>query len=127
MTRRKTRGDRREEKKACCGPPVPATAPKGGMCLNPLECAEAMKALSDPNRIKLIRALIGRERTVSEISRVTGLAPSRVSHHLGRMRLAGLVESVRNGRTVVYSVSKRIATEWGLDLGCSCIMFRKLQ
>ena len=50
---------RSAERKPCCGPPVPTTAPGDGMCLNPLECADAMKVLSDPNRIKIIRKFMG--------------------------------------------------------------------
>lgn len=85
-----------------------------------------MKVLADPNRIRIIRALIGGSRNVSEISEITGLDVHRISHHLGRMRLAGIVACTREGRNIIYSIHSRIASESGLDLGCSQIVFRPL-
>jgi len=117
---------RRAAKTLCCGPPVPAKTPKDGMCREPAECAEAMKVLGDSNRLKIIRALTGGPLNVGEICRKTGLVQHRVSHHLGRMRPAGLVECMREGRKVVYRINPRIATRWGLDFGCCYIMFREL-
>jgi len=86
-----------------------------------------MKVLADANRIRIIRVLIEGPCNVGQIAEQTGLGPHRVSHHLGRMRLAGIVEGVRDGRSVVYRVSPRIVTESGLDLGCACILFRALR
>lgn len=117
---------KRKTGKPCCGPPVPVKAPRDGMCTEPGSCAAAMKALADTNRLKIIRALVGGPLNVTQISEKTGLAQHRVSHHLGRMRPAGLVECDRDGRKVVYRINAGIATDWGLDLGCCCIMFRKL-
>ena len=85
-----------------------------------------MKALSDPNRIRIIRALIGGPLSVGQIAEKTDLSVHRVSHHLGRMRSAGLVDAKREGRMIIYRIHPRIATEGGLDLGCSCILFRAL-
>ena len=96
------------------------------MCCNPDECAAAMKVLADPNRIRIIRALVGGPRRVGQVAVAACLPPHRVSHHLGRMRLAGLVETRREGRFVVYRIHARVATPGGLDLGCSRILFRTL-
>ena len=85
-----------------------------------------MKVLGDSNRLKIIRALTKGPRNVGQISKETGLGPHRVSHHLGRMRPAGLVECMREGRKVVYHIHPNIATKWGLDFGCCCILFRDL-
>ena len=121
---------RRRRKKVepagCCGRPVPEKAPRDGLCQSTGECAQAMKVLAEPSRLQITRALVGGPRSVSQIVEATGLKLHSVSHHLGRMRLAGLVDSVRDGRNVVYSIRQGIATEWGLDFGCCCILFRKL-
>jgi len=95
-------------------------------CCVPQECAAIMKVLSEAPRILIIRALIPGPCRVAVIADQTGLTPARVSHHLGRMRLAGVVECSREGQTVVYRIAERIATPDGLDLGCSRIQFRKL-
>jgi DNA-binding transcriptional ArsR family regulator len=113
--------------KTCCGSPVARTSSGAAMCMNPEDCAQAMKALADPNRIRIIRALIDGPRNVSQIAEEAGLGPHRVSHHLSRMRLAGLVECVRDGQKIVYSISRRIACASGLDFGCSRILFRRLR
>lgn len=85
-----------------------------------------MKVLSEAPRLLIIRALIPGPRHVSAIAEQTALTPARVSHHLGRMRLAGVVECSREGQTIVYRIAPRIATPDGLDLGCCRIQFRKL-
>jgi ArsR family transcriptional regulator len=96
------------------------------MCLGPDECAEAMRVLADATRLRIVRALLSGEMGVKEIARATGLKPHRVSHHLGRMRPAGLVEATRAGRAVIYEIGPRVGHPWGLDLGCACILFRSI-
>ena len=85
-----------------------------------------MKVLSEASRLLIIRALIQGPHHVAAIAEQTGLTPARVSHHLARMRLAGVVEHAREGQTVVYRIAPRIARPEGLDLGCCCIQFRSL-
>jgi DNA-binding MarR family transcriptional regulator len=102
-------------------------APKAGMCLSPEECSGAMRLLSDPCRIRIVRALFNGRNNVGEIAKLTGIDTHRVSHHLGIMRLSGLVEARRSGRNVVYNVSERVLGKGGLDLGCCSIAFRALQ
>jgi DNA-binding transcriptional ArsR family regulator len=111
----------------CCAVPQPDTACKTGMCVNPDECAQMMKVLSDANRIKIVRALITGPSNVSSISERTGLSVHRISHHLGRMRLAKTVDSTRDGRNIVYRIADSVATPGGVDLGCACIIFRPLR
>jgi DNA-binding transcriptional ArsR family regulator len=105
----------------------PKDARKAGrFCCVPKECAAVMKVLSEAPRLLIIRALIPGPCHVATIAEQTGLTPARVSHHLGRMRFAGVVECSREGRTVIYQITPRIAAPDGLDLGCCRIRFRKL-
>lgn len=77
------------------------------------------KALADPNRVRLLLALRGRELCACQITELFGLAPSTMSKHLSILYQAGLVNSRKNGRWVYYSqpgkdapVAVRKALEW---------------
>jgi len=66
--------------------------------------ADRLKALSDPNRLKILHLLEDRELNVSEILAAVGGSQANVSKHLARMRLAGLVAARRDGPNVYYRV-----------------------
>ena len=85
-----------------------------------------MKTLSDPNRIRIVRALIAGPANVSELSARAGLSVHRVSHHLGRMRGSGLVTCTRHGRKMVYRIAASVSTAGGLDLGFCQVQFREM-
>lgn len=59
------------------------------------------KALADVNRLRIVRRLAQGEASVSELIDHVGLSQPLVSWHLGRLRLAGLVETRRAGRETV--------------------------
>ena len=64
-----------------------------------------MKALSDPNRIKIVKILEKKELCVCEITALLGLAQSTVSKHLKLLEDAGLVDSARDGLWVNYRLA----------------------
>lgn len=66
--------------------------------------ADRLKALSDPNRLKILHLLEDGELNVSEILAAVGGSQANVSKHLARMRLAGLVAARREGPNVFYRV-----------------------
>jgi len=98
--------------------------PAGAMCSCASDCAATLKVIADSNRVQILRVLIRGPLNVGEICQATGLSQQRVSHHLGRMRPAGVVTAERDGRNVVYRVAPRIAVEDGIDLGCCRLTFR---
>ncbi|MBU4121695.1 MAG: metalloregulator ArsR/SmtB family transcription factor, partial [Proteobacteria bacterium] len=55
------------------------------------EFIKVMKALSDPNRVKLIKMLQKRTMCVCEIQAALGIAQPTVSKHLKILEDAGLV------------------------------------
>jgi DNA-binding transcriptional ArsR family regulator len=55
---------------------------------------EAMKALADPTRLRILRYLAEGPFTPSELARRLRLRPPTVTHHLNTLRLAGLVEII---------------------------------
>jgi SAM-dependent methyltransferase len=91
--------------------------------------AEALSLLGDENRLRLCALLAERELCVSELVRVTGMAQSRVSTHLARLRDAGLLRHRRNGTQAFYGLARDglTATVRGLLLEVSTSSDRTLQ
>ena len=69
------------------------------------EFIKVMKALSDPNRVKLIKMLQKRTMCVCEVRAVLGIAQPTVSKHLKVLEGAGLVDRQKEGLWVNYSLS----------------------
>jgi len=59
------------------------------------------KALADVNRLRIVQRLAEGEATVSELIERIGLSQPLVSWHLGRLRVAGLIQTRRVGRETV--------------------------
>ena len=77
------------------------------------------KALSDPNRVRILLALRGGELCVCQITELFGFAPSTVSKHLSILHHAHLILSRKSERWVYYrlpeksaSVAVREAVNW---------------
>lgn len=69
--------------------------------------AERAKALSDPTRLTLAAALGATdELCVCDLAWVSERAENLVSHHLRALRAAGLVSSRRDGKMVMYALTK---------------------
>ena len=62
------------------------------------------RLLSDATRLRLLAVLGHEELTVAELTQITGLAQSRVSTHLGKLRDAGLVQIRKNGAGSYYGL-----------------------
>jgi ArsR family transcriptional regulator, arsenate/arsenite/antimonite-responsive transcriptional repressor len=60
------------------------------------------KALSDPNRVRILVALKRGELCVCQITELFGLATSTVSKHLSVLNHAGLILSRKTERWVYY-------------------------
>ena len=77
------------------------------------------KALSDPNRVRILLALKRGELCVCQITELSGLATSTVSKHLSILNHAGLILSRKAERWVYYRlpdksapIAVREALEW---------------
>jgi ArsR family transcriptional regulator len=66
---------------------------------------KVMKALSDPNRVKIIKMLQQRVLCVCELKAALNLAQPTVSKHLKLLEEAGLVESHKDGLWVNYRLT----------------------
>ena len=67
--------------------------------------AKFFRALGDPRRLRILEALLDRERNVSDLVRLTGAPQGRVSTHLACLRWCGYVTARRKGRQVFYRVT----------------------
>lgn len=74
-------------------------------------CAEAFKALSNPNRLAIFLHLLAccppgtscsfdeeMKRCVSDLGRGLNIAQSTISHHIKELRMAGLIHVAKKGR-----------------------------
>ena len=67
------------------------------------------RALSDPNRVRILLSLKRGELCVCQITELFGLATSTVSKHLSILNQAGLVASRKAERWVYYRLPDRSA------------------
>jgi DNA-binding transcriptional ArsR family regulator len=68
------------------------------------------KALSDPNRVRVLLALEQGELCVCQITELFGFAPSTVSKHLSVLHHAGLILSRKTERWVYYRLPEKSAS-----------------
>lgn len=69
------------------------------------DALKVLKALSDETRFKIVRFLLDGEKCVCEIIPHVKKDQSTVSIHLGKLESAGILESRKDGRKVLYKLS----------------------
>jgi len=68
-----------------------------------------LRALGDPTRREILRALrVEGDLAAGEIAARFPMTQASVSHHLTVLREAGLVQSERQGRSIVYSADTTV-------------------
>ena len=98
----------------------PGTDPAGGLasCCNPVTggtlspdqataLARVFRALADPTRLRLVSLIAaheGAEACVCDLTDPVALSQPTVSHHLGRLVAAGLLEREQRGRWAYYRI-----------------------
>ena len=88
-------------------------------------CAERLKALADPGRLRMVQCLFEGPLTVGEIATALREDIVKVSHHLAILRRANILLSQKEGRYVRYSIHPDVRIETlkasaarQIDLGC---------
>ncbi len=86
-------------------------------------CAERLKAIGDPHRLKIISALRYGEMTVTDLAELIEAENMTVSHHLKILKYAKVVEVRREGRFMYYRLHEDLVgadsqKSMFLDLGC---------
>ncbi|MDY6967316.1 MAG: metalloregulator ArsR/SmtB family transcription factor [Spirochaetota bacterium] len=64
--------------------------------------ADIFKVISDPSRLKIVMSLIHGELCVCDLSAVSGISESAVSHQLRSLRNLRIVRNRRKGKVVYY-------------------------
>ena len=67
--------------------------------------AEVAQALGHANRLELLEYLAQRERSVEDLTALSGMSFANTSRHLQILRRARLVETRRHGKLVIYSLA----------------------
>jgi len=80
------------------------------------EFIKVMKALSDPNRVKMIKLLQRRVLCVCEIRAILGLAQSTASKHLKILEEAGLIVYRKEGLWVNYQLADGARSPYAASL-----------
>lgn len=71
-------------------------------------CAQLLKAIADPERLRIVQCLRSGSRNVGEIAEALKLEIANVSHHLGVLKHSGFVLADKQGRFVVYSLNPEV-------------------
>ncbi|MCB9453425.1 MAG: metalloregulator ArsR/SmtB family transcription factor [Anaerolineaceae bacterium] len=64
-----------------------------------------LKAMGDENRLTMIRLLNQGEKNVTELAELLGISEPTVSHHLSKLRAAGLVNLRTAGNQRIYRLN----------------------
>ena len=66
------------------------------------------KALNDTTRREILELLKEKDLTAGEIAGEFNISKPSISHHLDLLRQAGLVESVKEGQFIYYSLNTTV-------------------
>ncbi len=69
------------------------------------------KALNDQTRRDILELLKKRDMTAGEIADAFDFSKPTISHHLDLLKQAGLVDSVKQGQFVYYSLNATVMDE----------------
>ena len=112
---RTTRDGRREESRSFILRPAVLTpadphGPEGmtGTAPDFEQLTSLFKLLSDGTRLNVLMLLAGGERNVTNLCEALGLPQPTVSHHLGLLRMNGVISNRRAGKQVFYSLNGRV-------------------
>jgi ArsR family transcriptional regulator len=67
---------------------------------------KALRALAEPNRLRILLLLKEEELSVAELQEVLTMGQSSISTHLSQLKQAGLVEDRRTGKNNLYRLSR---------------------
>lgn len=96
---------------------LPVVRERGACCELPAvnsdwatRTSELMKALSDPTRLTMVASMWKADAPVCicDFTAGLGLGQPTISHHMARLREAGLVESEKRGIWVYYRLSQKL-------------------
>ena len=69
------------------------------------------KALNDATRREILQLLKSGDKTAGEIADRFSISKPSISHHLDLLKQAGLVEAVKEGQFITYSLNTTVVDE----------------
>lgn len=72
---------------------------------------DVFKALNDPARREILRMLREKDMTAGEIAAEFDMTAPSISHHLDKLKRAGLVTTVKQGQFIHYSLNTSIVDD----------------
>jgi ArsR family transcriptional regulator len=72
---------------------------------------EVFKALSDPTRRRILELLKEGELSAGDIAEAFPIGKPAISHHLGILKAAELVQAEREGQSIIYSLNTTVFQE----------------
>lgn len=78
------------------------------------------RALNDPTRREILELLKAKDLTAGEIADHFNISKPSISHHLDILKQAGLVENIRQGQFIYYSINTTVFDEiiqWMMKFG----------
>lgn len=72
---------------------------------------DVFKAMNDPVRREILKMLRQGDMTAGEISARFDMTAPSISHHLDKLKRAGLVTTIKKGQFVLYSINTTIIND----------------
>ncbi|AGY54231.1 Transcriptional repressor sdpR [Bacteroidales bacterium CF] len=72
---------------------------------------DVFKAMNDPVRREILKLLRQGDMTAGEISARFDMTAPSISHHLDKLKRAGLVTTIKKGQFVLYSINTTIIND----------------
>ena len=97
---------------------LPVLRQRGACCELPVvkeswanRTSDLMKALADPTRLTMLASLWKADAPICicDFTAGLGLSQPTISHHMARLKSAGLVESEKRGIWIYYRLNKKLA------------------
>ena len=70
------------------------------------EITDIFKAISEPNRVRILLMLLQKSLCVCEIKTILNISMPTVSSHLTMLRKAGFIEDSKDGKWINYNIRK---------------------
>ena len=80
------------------------------------QTADLLKVIAEENRLKILCTLKKGERCVCDIWKDLEIPQNLASHHLRVLKEAGLLESRKEGLSVIYSINKKEMKKFNLSI-----------
>ena len=69
---------------------------------------DVFKAMNDPVRRQILKMLRKKDMTAGDIAAKFDMTAPSISHHLEKLKRAGLVTTIKKGQFVLYSINTTI-------------------